>query len=113
MQQNTVAQLTLELLLHDYDKRLLAHGRRCSGGRAAAWPRGPSKSFVYTGGFNRPARKAHPVESVLPGMVIPATLSRSVQLRLNGRAVLRDLVQGDFHKLSFHLRGLWRAIRDE
>lgn len=43
-------------------------------------------------------------------MMLQVTLSRSDQLVLNGRAVLRDLTSGDFRKMSFHLRGLWRAV---
>lgn len=44
-------------------------------------------------------------------MVIPVPLSRSAQLRLNSRALLRDLANGDFHKIPFHFKGLIRAVR--
>jgi len=43
-------------------------------------------------------------------MIISATLTRTEQLALNGRAVWRDLLTGEVEKLCFHLRGLWRAV---
>lgn len=45
-------------------------------------------------------------------MVITVPLPRSAQIRLNGRAVLRDVMNGHFHKVGFHLRGFWRALID-
>jgi hypothetical protein len=33
-----------------------------------------------------------------------------MQLKLNARAVLRDLASGQLGKLRFHLRGLRRAV---
>lgn len=44
-------------------------------------------------------------------MIATPPLSRSEQLRLNARALLRDMVNGDFHKLPFHFRGVLRAVR--
>lgn len=49
-------------------------------------------------------------KSVVTGMILHQSLSRSRQLSLNGRAMLRDLAQGDFHKVRFHLRGFCRAL---
>ena len=43
-------------------------------------------------------------------MLLHVLLSRKDQLGLNGRAVLRDLANRDLRKMSFHLRGLLRAI---
>jgi hypothetical protein len=43
-------------------------------------------------------------------MIVHLPLSRSHQLSLNGRAVLRDLAMGDFRKARFHLRGFCRAL---
>jgi hypothetical protein len=43
-------------------------------------------------------------------MIVHLPLSRGHQLSLNGRAVLRDLVSGNFHKARFHLRGFCRAL---
>jgi hypothetical protein len=43
-------------------------------------------------------------------MVISASLTRSEQFVLNGRAVWRDLFRGEVGKLYFHLRGCWRAL---
>ncbi|WP_217494483.1 hypothetical protein [Nibricoccus aquaticus] len=43
-------------------------------------------------------------------MILHLPLSRKHQLSLNGRAVLRDLASGDFRKMGFHLRGLYRAL---
>lgn len=43
-------------------------------------------------------------------MAILVPLSRSAQLRLNGRAVFRDVINRDFQKFAFHSRGLWRAL---
>jgi hypothetical protein len=43
-------------------------------------------------------------------MSFGATLTRSEQLVLNGRAALRDFFNGEVDKLCFHLRGCWRAL---
>jgi hypothetical protein len=43
-------------------------------------------------------------------MILSAILTRTEQLSLNGRAVLRDLVNGKVEKLCFHLRGFCRAL---
>jgi hypothetical protein len=46
-------------------------------------------------------------------MITGIALSRSDQLRLNGRALLRDMAKGEFRKICFHFRGLWRAVKAE
>jgi hypothetical protein len=46
-------------------------------------------------------------------MILHLPLSRTSQLRLNGRALLLDLARRDFRKLGFHLRGFYRALRSE
>jgi hypothetical protein len=43
-------------------------------------------------------------------MILHLPLSRSEQLRLNGRAILRDFASRDFRKARFHLRGFCRAL---
>jgi hypothetical protein len=43
-------------------------------------------------------------------MFMTGSLTRSEQLSLNGRAILRDFTSGDFRKMTFHLRGFCRAL---
>jgi hypothetical protein len=44
-------------------------------------------------------------------MLLTASLTRTEQLGLNGRALWRDLARRDFRKMSFHFRGFCRALR--
>jgi hypothetical protein len=56
--------------------------------------------------------KQIPRESVNRSMLLTASLTRSEQLNLNGRALWRDFASGDFRKMRFHLRGFWRALAE-
>lgn len=43
-------------------------------------------------------------------MDVQGPLPASIQIYLNGRAIVRDVAYGQFHKLPFHVCGLWRAL---